>query len=76
MFSSNSINQLLSLTFKYVDENVKSDQYLEEDLSWIYSRIKSINLIKKLTKYLIKELNLDLLNRFKETLTIKKLFFP
>ena len=37
-------NQLLSQTLKFGDGNVQSDQYSEEDLSWIYSEVKPANL--------------------------------
>ena len=76
LFSSSSTNQLLLLTLKYDDRNVQSDQYLKEDLSWFHSKIKPTNLIQKLVKNLTKELNLDLLERFKKTLIVKKLLFP
>ena len=76
LFSSNLVNQLLSLTFKYDDKNVQSDQYLEEDLSWIYSKVKPANLTQKLAKNLTKELNLDSSEGFKEALIVKKLLFP
>ena len=74
--SNNPANQLLSLTLKYGDGNVQSDQYSEEDLSWIHSEVKSVNLTQKLVKNLIKELNLDSSERFKKVLIVKKLLFP
>ena len=75
LLSNNPANQLLLLTFKYDDGNVQSDQYLEEDLSWIHFEVKPANLIQKLVKNLIKELNLDSLKRFEEALIVKKLLF-
>ena len=75
LFSNNLTNQLLLLILKYDNGNVQSDQYSEENLSWIHFKVKPVNLTQKLVKNLTKELNLDSLERFKEALIVKKLLF-
>jgi hypothetical protein len=38
--SNNPANQLLPQTLKFGDGNAQPEEYLEEDLAWIYPKIK------------------------------------
>jgi ribonuclease HI len=72
---NNLANQLLPQTLKFGDGNAQSEVYLEEDLAWIYPKIKPKNLAQRLAKNLIKELNLDPLKGFEEAQIVRKRIF-
>ena len=61
---------------KYGDGNAQPGQYSENDLEWIYNRIKPSNLAQRLARKLTNKLNLDPLEGFEEAYIVKNLAFP
>lgn len=61
---------------KYGDGNAQPGQYSEDDLEWIYDRIKPSNLAQRLARKLTNKLNLDPLEGFEEAYIVKNLAFP
>jgi hypothetical protein len=67
---------LLPSILRYEDEDAQLNEHSIGNLEWSDYRAKSWNIAQRLVRKLTNELKIDSLKGFKETKSVKELFFP